>query len=104
MTTQWGLPKPNLVLSVAGGVGRSKVKTWVREVLRQGLVRAAQSTGKRVLPFNLDLITFTMLYSLYLAVKEVLLFVQVATCSALQITQSVISDSALMQEYHVLRR
>ncbi|KAL7870048.1 hypothetical protein AOLI_G00140360 [Acnodon oligacanthus] len=45
MTSQWGLPKPNLVLSVAGGVGRSKVKTWVREVLRQGLVRAAQSTG-----------------------------------------------------------
>uniref|UniRef100_A0AAR2KGB8 Transient receptor potential melastatin 4b3 n=1 Tax=Pygocentrus nattereri TaxID=42514 RepID=A0AAR2KGB8_PYGNA len=49
MTTQWGMPKPNLVLSVAGGVGRSKVKTWVREVLRQGLVRAAQSTGAWIL-------------------------------------------------------
>ncbi|XP_066520760.1 transient receptor potential cation channel subfamily M member 4-like [Hoplias malabaricus] len=45
LTKEWGLPKPNLVLSVAGGVGKSKVKPWVREVLRQGLVRAAQSTG-----------------------------------------------------------
>ncbi|KAI4902823.1 hypothetical protein NFI96_032285 [Prochilodus magdalenae] len=49
MTTHWGLPKPNLVLSVAGGVGRSKGKTWVREVLRQGLVKAAQSTGAWIL-------------------------------------------------------
>ncbi|XP_072523201.1 transient receptor potential cation channel subfamily M member 4-like isoform X2 [Salminus brasiliensis] len=49
LTNQWGLPRPNLVLSVVGGVGRSKVKTWVREVLRQGLVRAAQSTGAWIL-------------------------------------------------------
>ncbi|XP_061519985.1 transient receptor potential cation channel subfamily M member 4-like [Phycodurus eques] len=45
MTTHWGLPAPNLVVSVVGGEGRTKVKTWVREVLRQGLVKASQSTG-----------------------------------------------------------
>ncbi|KAB5555303.1 hypothetical protein PHYPO_G00032170 [Pangasianodon hypophthalmus] len=49
LTSHWGLPSPNLVVSVAGGVGKSKVKTWVREVLRQGLVRAAQSTGAWIL-------------------------------------------------------
>lgn len=45
MTTQWGLPIPNLVVSVVGGEGKEKVKPWVRDVIRQGLVRAAQSTG-----------------------------------------------------------
>ena len=44
MTAHWGVPSPNLVVSVVGG--REKVKPWVREVLRQGLVRAAQSTGE----------------------------------------------------------
>ncbi len=45
MTSQWGLPIPNLVVSVVGGEGKEKVKPWVREVIRQGLVRAAQRTG-----------------------------------------------------------
>ncbi|KAG9264139.1 transient receptor potential cation channel subfamily M member 4 [Astyanax mexicanus] len=45
MTVHWGLPPPNLVVSVMGGGGREKVKSWVRDVLRQGLVLAAQSTG-----------------------------------------------------------
>ncbi|KAM9780448.1 transient receptor potential cation channel subfamily M member 4-like [Neosynchiropus ocellatus] len=49
MTVHWGLPAPNLVVSVVGGEGREKVKTWVREVLRNGLVRAAQSTGAWIL-------------------------------------------------------
>ncbi|XP_053269192.1 transient receptor potential cation channel subfamily M member 4 [Pleuronectes platessa] len=49
MTTHWGLPPPNLVVSVVGGEGRTKVKTWVREVLRQGLVKASQSTGAWIL-------------------------------------------------------
>lgn len=46
MTAHWGLSAPNLVVSIVGGEGRTKVKTWVREVLRQGLVKASQSTGK----------------------------------------------------------
>ncbi|XP_036408501.1 transient receptor potential cation channel subfamily M member 4a [Megalops cyprinoides] len=49
MTAHWGVPAPNLVVSVVGGEGREKVKTWVREVLRQGLVKAAQSTGAWIL-------------------------------------------------------
>uniref|UniRef100_A0A667ZN41 Transient receptor potential cation channel, subfamily M, member 4a n=1 Tax=Myripristis murdjan TaxID=586833 RepID=A0A667ZN41_9TELE len=49
MTAHWGLPSPNLVVSVVGGEGREKVKTWVRDVLRNGLVRAAQSTGAWIL-------------------------------------------------------
>ncbi|KAM9472397.1 uncharacterized protein ACWYII_007710 isoform 2-T2 [Salvelinus alpinus] len=46
MTAHWGVPSPNLVVSVVGGGGCEKVKTWVREVLRQGLVKAAQRTGE----------------------------------------------------------
>ncbi|XP_072230099.1 transient receptor potential cation channel subfamily M member 4-like [Leuresthes tenuis] len=53
MTTHWGLPAPNLVVSVVGGEGRAKVKTWVREVLRQGLVKASQSTGAWILTAGL---------------------------------------------------
>ncbi|XP_019899978.2 transient receptor potential cation channel subfamily M member 4 isoform X3 [Esox lucius] len=49
MTSHWGVRSPNLVVSVVGGGGNEKVKTWVREVLRQGLVRAAQSTGAWIL-------------------------------------------------------
>ena len=48
MTAHWGVPSPNLVVSVVGGggEGQEKVKPWVREVMRNGLVRAAQSTGE----------------------------------------------------------
>uniref|UniRef100_A0AAY5F5E7 Transient receptor potential cation channel, subfamily M, member 4a n=1 Tax=Electrophorus electricus TaxID=8005 RepID=A0AAY5F5E7_ELEEL len=53
MTSDWGLSAPNLVLSVVGG-GREKVKGWVREVLRQGLVRAAQSTGAWIMTSGLS--------------------------------------------------
>ncbi|XP_037331641.2 transient receptor potential cation channel subfamily M member 4a [Pungitius pungitius] len=49
MTNNWGLPLPNLVVSVVGGEDQKKVKTWVRDVLRNGLVRAAQSTGAWIL-------------------------------------------------------
>ncbi|XP_019218186.1 transient receptor potential cation channel subfamily M member 4 [Oreochromis niloticus] len=49
----WGLPAPNLVVSVVGGEGKTQVKTWVREVLRQGLVKASQSTGAWILTTGL---------------------------------------------------
>ncbi|XP_029946141.1 transient receptor potential cation channel subfamily M member 4a isoform X2 [Salarias fasciatus] len=49
MTAHWGLPSPNLVVSVVGGDGHEKIKPWVRDVLRNGLVRAAQSTGAWIL-------------------------------------------------------
>ncbi|XP_076852325.1 transient receptor potential cation channel subfamily M member 4-like isoform X2 [Brachyhypopomus gauderio] len=53
MTTDWGLAAPNLVLSVVGG-SHEKIKGWVREVLRQGLVRAAQSTGAWIVTSGLS--------------------------------------------------
>ncbi|XP_061765362.1 transient receptor potential cation channel subfamily M member 4-like isoform X1 [Nerophis ophidion] len=53
MTAHWDLPAPNLVVSVVGGEGKTKVKTWVREVLRQGLVKASQSTGAWILTAGL---------------------------------------------------
>ncbi|XP_033974832.1 LOW QUALITY PROTEIN: transient receptor potential cation channel subfamily M member 4-like [Trematomus bernacchii] len=53
MTAHWGLSAPNLVVSIVGGEGRTKVKTWVREVLRQGLVKASQSTGAWILTTGL---------------------------------------------------
>ncbi|KAI3364999.1 hypothetical protein L3Q82_001166 [Scortum barcoo] len=53
MIAHWGLPAPNLVVSIVGGEGRTKVKTWVREVLRQGLVKASQSTGAWILTTGL---------------------------------------------------
>ncbi|XP_014193347.1 transient receptor potential cation channel subfamily M member 4 [Haplochromis burtoni] len=53
LTAHWGLPLPNLVVSVVGGEGRTQVKTWVREVLRQGLVKASQSTGAWILTTGL---------------------------------------------------
>ncbi|KAM6957788.1 transient receptor potential cation channel subfamily M member 4a [Aplochiton taeniatus] len=49
MTAHWGVPSPNLVVSVVGGEGCVKVKSWVREIVRQGLVKAAQSTGAWIL-------------------------------------------------------
>ncbi|XP_026133083.1 transient receptor potential cation channel subfamily M member 4-like isoform X3 [Carassius auratus] len=53
MRQHWKLGQPNLVVSVVGGEGRSKVKSWVREVLRQGLVKAAQSTGAWIITSGL---------------------------------------------------
>ncbi|XP_063337917.1 transient receptor potential cation channel subfamily M member 4-like [Pelmatolapia mariae] len=53
LTTHWGLPVPNLVVSVVGGNSRTQIKTWVREILRQGLVKASQSTGAWILTTGL---------------------------------------------------
>ncbi|KAJ8251091.1 hypothetical protein GJAV_G00217150 [Gymnothorax javanicus] len=54
LTKHWKVPAPNLVVSVVGGEGKEKVKPWVREVLRQGLVKAAQSTGAWILAGGLQ--------------------------------------------------
>ncbi|XP_069803260.1 transient receptor potential cation channel subfamily M member 4-like isoform X2 [Dendropsophus ebraccatus] len=45
ITHHWKIPPPNLVVSVVGGDGDSKMKTWLKDILRKGLVKAAQSTG-----------------------------------------------------------
>lgn len=45
-TNHWGLPAPNLVVSVVGGEGHDTIKPWVRDILRNGLVKAAETTGE----------------------------------------------------------
>ncbi|XP_041649202.1 transient receptor potential cation channel subfamily M member 4-like [Cheilinus undulatus] len=49
ITDHWKLPSPNLVVSVVEGEGREEIKPWVRDFLRNGLVRATQSTGAWIL-------------------------------------------------------
>uniref|UniRef100_A0A8C6PKQ9 Transient receptor potential cation channel, subfamily M, member 4a n=1 Tax=Nothobranchius furzeri TaxID=105023 RepID=A0A8C6PKQ9_NOTFU len=49
MTKVWGLPSPNLVVSLVGGEAHEMIKPWVRDILRKGLVRASQSTGAWIL-------------------------------------------------------
>lgn len=45
VTRTWGFRAPNLVVSVLGGSGGPILQTWLQDLLRSGLVRAAQSTG-----------------------------------------------------------
>ncbi|XP_077115835.1 transient receptor potential cation channel subfamily M member 4 isoform X1 [Ranitomeya variabilis] len=45
ITHNWKIPPPNLVVSVVGGDGDFKMMTWLKDILRKGLVKAAQSTG-----------------------------------------------------------
>uniref|UniRef100_U3BL50 Transient receptor potential cation channel subfamily M member 4 isoform 1 n=1 Tax=Callithrix jacchus TaxID=9483 RepID=U3BL50_CALJA len=45
VTRMWGFRAPNLVVSVMGGSGGPVLQTWLQDLLRRGLVRAAQSTG-----------------------------------------------------------
>ncbi|XP_036861760.1 transient receptor potential cation channel subfamily M member 4 isoform X2 [Manis javanica] len=45
VTRTWGFRAPNLVVSVLGGSGDPVLQTWLQDLLRRGLVRAAQSTG-----------------------------------------------------------
>uniref|UniRef100_A0A667HWU5 Transient receptor potential cation channel subfamily M member 4 n=1 Tax=Lynx canadensis TaxID=61383 RepID=A0A667HWU5_LYNCA len=45
VTRTWGFRAPNLVVSVLGGSRGRVLQTWLQDLLRRGLVRAAQSTG-----------------------------------------------------------
>ncbi|GAB1292064.1 Transient receptor potential cation channel subfamily M member 4 [Apodemus speciosus] len=45
VTRTWGFRAPNLVVSVLGGSAGPVLQTWLQDLLRRGLVRAAQSTG-----------------------------------------------------------
>ncbi|VFV41768.1 transient receptor potential cation [Lynx pardinus] len=46
LLAEWQLPVPNLVVSLAGEERPFAVRSWLRDVLRKGLVKAAQSTGE----------------------------------------------------------
>lgn len=45
LTEEWGLSPPHLVVALVGGDELSQMKPWLRDTLRKGLVKAAQSTG-----------------------------------------------------------
>uniref|UniRef100_A0A8C6APH4 Transient receptor potential cation channel subfamily M member 4 n=1 Tax=Monodon monoceros TaxID=40151 RepID=A0A8C6APH4_MONMO len=45
VTNIWGFQAPNLVVSVLGGSGGPTLQSWLQDLLRRGLVRAAQNTG-----------------------------------------------------------
>lgn len=43
---EWHLPTPNLVVSLVGVEQPFTMKSWLRDVLRKGLVKAVESTGE----------------------------------------------------------
>ncbi|KAM6459127.1 transient receptor potential cation channel subfamily M member 5 [Liasis olivaceus] len=45
MSSKWNLPAPNLIVSFVGEEEHFQMKPWLRDTLRKGLVKAAQSTG-----------------------------------------------------------
>uniref|UniRef100_A0A4W3H0X8 TRPM SLOG domain-containing protein n=1 Tax=Callorhinchus milii TaxID=7868 RepID=A0A4W3H0X8_CALMI len=53
ITHHWKIPAPNLVVSVLGGEGDFRMKTWLKDILRKGLVKAAQSTGAWIMTSGL---------------------------------------------------
>lgn len=46
LLAEWRLPAPNLVLSLVGVERPFPMRSWLRGVLRKGLVKVAQSTGQ----------------------------------------------------------
>nr|7MBP_A Chain A, Transient receptor potential melastatin 5 [Danio rerio]7MBP_B Chain B, Transient receptor potential melastatin 5 [Danio rerio]7MBP_C Chain C, Transient receptor potential melastatin 5 [Danio rerio]7MBP_D Chain D, Transient receptor potential melastatin 5 [Danio rerio]7MBQ_A Chain A, Transient receptor potential melastatin 5 [Danio rerio]7MBQ_B Chain B, Transient receptor potential melastatin 5 [Danio rerio]7MBQ_C Chain C, Transient receptor potential melastatin 5 [Danio rerio]7MB len=53
LTKQWGLAPPHLVVALMGGDEVAQLKPWLRDTLRKGLVKAAQSTGAWILTSGL---------------------------------------------------
>uniref|UniRef100_A0A665TJS9 Transient receptor potential cation channel, subfamily M, member 5 n=1 Tax=Echeneis naucrates TaxID=173247 RepID=A0A665TJS9_ECHNA len=49
LTEDWGLAPPHLVVALVGGDELAQMKPWLRDTLRKGLVKAAQSTGAWIL-------------------------------------------------------
>lgn len=47
MTQHWGLDAPNLLISVTGGAKNFIMKPRLKSIFRQGLVKVAQTTGKK---------------------------------------------------------
>ncbi|XP_062918446.1 transient receptor potential cation channel subfamily M member 4-like [Mobula hypostoma] len=55
ITQSWKFTPPNLVVSVVGGDAELKMKAWLKDILRQGLVKAAQSTGAWIMTSGLQM-------------------------------------------------
>lgn len=47
LTEEWGLAPPHLVVALVGGDELAQMRPWLRDTLRKGLVKAAQSTGRK---------------------------------------------------------
>ncbi|KFP82076.1 Transient receptor potential cation channel subfamily M member 5, partial [Apaloderma vittatum] len=45
MLNKWKLPAPNLVVSLEGEEENFQMKPWLRDTLKKGIIKAAQSTG-----------------------------------------------------------
>uniref|UniRef100_A0A8C3NZX1 TRPM SLOG domain-containing protein n=1 Tax=Cyanoderma ruficeps TaxID=181631 RepID=A0A8C3NZX1_9PASS len=45
MLNKWKLPAPNLVISLVGGEENFQMKPWLRDALKKGFIKAAESTG-----------------------------------------------------------
>uniref|UniRef100_A0A8C8RP15 Transient receptor potential cation channel subfamily M member 4 n=1 Tax=Pelusios castaneus TaxID=367368 RepID=A0A8C8RP15_9SAUR len=54
VTNHWKISPPNLVVSVVGSDGEAPVRAWLRDLLRKGLVKAAQSTGAWIMTRGLQ--------------------------------------------------
>ncbi|XP_029441990.1 LOW QUALITY PROTEIN: transient receptor potential cation channel subfamily M member 4-like, partial [Rhinatrema bivittatum] len=54
ITQHWRIPPPNLVVSVVGGEGAVHMHSWLKDILRKGLVKAAQSTGAWIMTGGLQ--------------------------------------------------
>uniref|UniRef100_A0AAY4EPM1 Transient receptor potential cation channel subfamily M member 5 n=1 Tax=Denticeps clupeoides TaxID=299321 RepID=A0AAY4EPM1_9TELE len=53
LTEHWGLAPPHLVVALVGGDELAQMKPWLRDTVRKGLVKAAQSTGAWILTSGL---------------------------------------------------
>nr|XP_033783909.1 transient receptor potential cation channel subfamily M member 5 isoform X2 [Geotrypetes seraphini] len=53
MINEWNLAAPNLVVSLVGGEENFQMKPWLRDIMRKGLVKGAQSTGAWLLTSGL---------------------------------------------------
>ncbi|XP_067849808.1 transient receptor potential cation channel subfamily M member 5 [Heptranchias perlo] len=53
LTGEWNVPAPNLVVSIVGGEENVQMKPWLRDTIRKGLVKAAQSTGAWIITSGL---------------------------------------------------
>lgn len=47
MTEGWGLPRPDLIISVTGGAKNFHMSTRLRKIFQRGLVAAAITTSNR---------------------------------------------------------
>ncbi|XP_019406603.1 PREDICTED: transient receptor potential cation channel subfamily M member 4 isoform X1 [Crocodylus porosus] len=54
VTCCWKIPPPNLVVSVVGGDGDVAIRARLKDMLRKGLVKAAQSTGAWIMTGGLQ--------------------------------------------------